>query len=474
MDLALKGSVVLGLLGMALFNEAPWGLNVLIWLLALIVITGWTAVKVGSSLKRIDLFWMASACLGAAGLVYRMSPTLSFLNVMVIVVSLIMVGLSRVDTSGGNIFLGGIWCHFLNGIGHLSMGALKLLFRNTKWFLGTEGKQISRSQVVMRGMLIAAPFILIFCFLFARADQAFSSLLAQAFDLIFERIWSLLICFVLSTWLAGGLLRNYLVDEPVLSKPPKISTGGLGSSEINLALGLINILFIFFVTVQLRYLFGGANLIELDPNLTYATYARQGFFELVFVATLVLPMLLVMDWIIAPSASKRIFRIFCILLLALLMVVMLSALQRMQLYQAEYGQTELRFYVVAFIAWLAVICFWFAASVLRGRAQRFSLGVVLVSIATVVVLNLLNPDQIILRINIHRVADGKNFDVSYANTLSLDAVPELMRSKGQLASYDARSLALDFAEDDMDQVDARSWNYSRWSARKLLNIYFAP
>ena len=40
--------------------------------------------------------------------------------------------------------------------------------------------------------------------------------------------------------------------------------------------------------VQLRYLFGGAALVHVTAGLTYAQYARRGFFELVTVAALLL------------------------------------------------------------------------------------------------------------------------------------------------------------------------------------------
>ena len=40
-------------------------------------------------------------------------------------------------------------------------------------------------------------------------------------------------------------------------------------------------MFLAFIVVQLRYFFGGAAQVEVVPGLTYADYARRGFFELV-------------------------------------------------------------------------------------------------------------------------------------------------------------------------------------------------
>ena len=49
--------------------------------------------------------------------------------------------------------------------------------------------------------------------------------------------------------------------------------------------------------VQFRYLFGGAALVQVSETLTYAEYARRGFFELVAVAALLLPIMLLLDWV---------------------------------------------------------------------------------------------------------------------------------------------------------------------------------
>ena len=60
----------------------------------------------------------------------------------------------------------------------------------------------------------------------------------------------------------------------------------MGALELAVAPGLVDALFLAFVVVQLRYLFGGAALVAVSPDLTHAEYARRGFFELVAVAAL--------------------------------------------------------------------------------------------------------------------------------------------------------------------------------------------
>ena len=89
-------------------------------------------------------------------------------------------------------------------------------------------------------------------------------------------------------------------------------------------------------------------------GLTYAEYARGGFFELVTVSTLLLPVLLGADWPLDKRNPRTVTR-FRTLAATLLALIMLSAVQRMRLYVDAYGLTEDRFYATAFMAWIGVV-----------------------------------------------------------------------------------------------------------------------
>src|SRR3989442_918343 len=96
---------------------------------------------------------------------------------------------------------------------------------------------------------------------------------------------------------------------------------------------------------------GGTDLIQRTTGLTYAEYARRGFFELVAASALVLPILLAADWAVRNEApqQRRTFRSLAGLLILLLAVVMASALERMRLYVDQFGLSEVRLYATAFM-----------------------------------------------------------------------------------------------------------------------------
>ena len=72
---------------------------------------------------------------------------------------------------------------------------------------------------------------------------------------------------------------------------------------------------------------------------------------------------------------------------------------------------------------------WLAATVLRGRRDSFAFGTLASGLATVALLFVINPDAIIARTNVARMASADapvRFDVAYATSLSADAVPVLI------------------------------------------------
>ncbi|HYG11823.1 MAG TPA: DUF4173 domain-containing protein [Pyrinomonadaceae bacterium] len=227
------------------------------------------------------------------------------------------------------------------------------------------------------------------------------------------------------------------------AEPAAVRGFSLGAVEVAIVLGLLNVLFACFVVVQFRYFFGGAARVMSITELTYSEYARRGFFELTWVAGLVLPLLLGVHALLRKNspAAARVFRPLAGAQVALLFVIMASAVARMRLYQSEYGLTELRLYTTAFMLWLGLVFVWFAWTVLvRNARQRFACGALVAAFVTAGLLHLLNPDAYIVRANAAHARAGRSFDAAYAASLSADAVPALISALPAL-SRDERCLA---------------------------------
>ena len=201
----------------------------------------------------------------------------------------------------------------------------------------------------------------------------------------------------------------------------------LGWTETGIILGAIDVLFIAFVIIQVRYLFGGtANITE--TGYTFAEYARRGFGELVAVAVLSLLVYLGLNTISKrETRGARIgFSIVSILLMANVLVMLASSLQRLLLYEGAYGFSELRTYTHVFIYWLAaLIVVTIVLEILRQRG-RFALALLVAGLGFAITLAVMNVDGFIVRQNVARTAQGEELDFNYLQQLGTDAVPAMV------------------------------------------------
>jgi hypothetical protein len=272
-----------------------------------------------------------------------------------------------------------------------------------------------------------------------------------------------------------GDAREQSSGEPPVAKQASAQGFSLGAVEVGVVLGLLNVLFACFVVVQFRYFFGGAARVMSITELTYSEYARRGFFELTWVAGLVLPLLLGAHALLRKDspAAGRIFRPLAGAQIALLFVIMASAVARMRLYQSEYGLTELRFYTTAFMLWLGLVFVWFTWTVLVQNArQRFACGALVAAFVTNGLLHLVNPDAYIVRANAAHARAGRSFDAVYAASLSADAVPAIISVlpslNGGERCYVERALLQGWTSAAVYDEDWRSWNFARWRARRAV------
>jgi hypothetical protein len=320
--------------------------------------------------------------------------------------------------------------------------------------------------------------LLLFGTLLVAADAIFERLIIEVFGFDLAEVFShlALICFF--AWTTAGLLWAGLmarVPENLAIPRPRVLS--LGIVEVGIVLGLLDLLFLTFVVIQVRYLFGGAGRVATTAGLTYAEYARRGFFELVTVTALALPLLLIAHWLLRTEtrAHERLFKALAGIMVVLLFAVVASALQRMYLYQQEFGLTELRLYTTIFMVWISVVLLWFVLTVLRARREGFAFGALLAGFAAIFAINVMNPDALIASTNIDRMEDGKRFDAYYLTTLSADAVPVLVESLPEIGDtrlwkdYTVEQAVVD--RWDARQADWRTWNLGRWRARQLVRSH---
>ncbi|HEX3275265.1 MAG TPA: DUF4173 domain-containing protein [Gemmatimonadales bacterium] len=442
----LLAALALGVVGDVLAHVVPERLDAALALgalvLALVALDQSHAVRVPRSLTPLGL----PLVLFGAALIWRDSPSLFGLNLL----GVASVGLLA---SPWLRAVGRRRAHpvdYLRGAAELGLGTAVggpvLALSEVSWREVPSVGPLRRAGGAAIGLVLAVPVAMVFGGLLMQADPVFDRLMAGWLDgdlsILAEHVGLVL----LGSWLAAGLLRELArpTPDPARAAAPSV----LGFTQVAVVLAVIDLLFLAFVAVQFRYLFGGSELVGELTGLTWAEYARRGFFELVTVAALALSLLLVADALVGPGrrGGTRGFRGLAWLMLILLDVMLASALYRMRLYTVQFGLTELRFYTTAFMGWLVLVFGWFGATVLRGRRERFAGGAVLAGWLVLAGLNLLNPDGTIVQVNLARARGGRPFDVAYAEGLSADALPALARGLPGLPGPDACTASFRLSE----------------------------
>jgi hypothetical protein len=469
----LGAGAALGIWCDVLLRAVPWGLN------ALLCTAGFVAAAAGLARRHrvavsVEAPWLAAAALLiASNFVARDSASLRAFDTigLTIVFAVAFLGLQGVGLRGLQA-----WHYLRAGFdAALSawLGVFPLVGRDVTWGELSSGGRLRQLRGAAVGGLLAFPLLVVFGGLFSSADAVFHDVVADAFAIDFGAVLGHIALFGIFAVLTAGYLRGALLRAaPSRSLTEGDAKVALGIIPVATALGLVSLLFLLFVVIQVRYLFGGADLIATATGLTYAEYARRGFFELVTASALVLPLLTGADWLVRNESREhqRTFRQLAIVLLLLLAVVIASALTRMRLYVREYGLSEDRLYATAFMLYLTGLFGWLAWTTLRGARRRFAFGALVQGFAVLGGLHLLNPDAFIVRSNLARPADHRPFDVAYAASLSADAVPDLLAAFPTLSSDDkcqaASSLLSRWAQYDTD--DWRNWNRARARARQAV------
>jgi len=297
------------------------------------------------------------------------------------------------------------------------------------------------------GAALASPFLAAFSVLFASADPVFAQRLNDLFDIVRWRellrdAGQRTVLFALIAWLAAAALAT--LDRIRATRAATEVRGVITVETAAVLLGCVDALYAVFVAFQIGYLFGGRDTIDA-AGIPYSAYARRGFFELMASASLVGAVLFGLG--LQSRTRSRVTTALGLVLVGLTLVVLASAWYRLDLYQQAYGWTELRFYAIAGIVFLALALAILAWSVSTARMhiclQPLAGAALLVALGA----NALLPSAFVARADLERLIDPsglpadaeRRMDPAYLVGLGDGAFPVLVELLPSLP-WDDRSL----------------------------------
>ncbi len=393
----IAAGVAAGVVGDLALRRPPW--NNAAGTLLVIVLAGGLLFsgKIRTTSSRVAL--VVAAGFGLM-LSVRTDPQLVAFNILA-VVTLVFVATMRQERLFDYRPLQGI----RDSLESINQGALLLNeipteIQARKVAARRQGIGPSRSAAVLRGLLLATPMVLVLGLLLGSADVVFASFFSSpvSFGSLIGHLTLMGIGFGTMALLIR-LAHTGSAGEVEMQGPT------LGKIETFVVLSCLNALFGAFVIAQLLARTGAAEEALAAAGLTYKEYARQGFFQLLWVAGLMLVILLSLRALtISWARSNRLFQGLSLVAVALTLVVVGVAFTRLQLYIADDGLTPLRFYSSAFSLWVGVAFVIVAVRLANVRPdQAWTMPTLFASgLVALFALNLMNPEAIMANNNLDR------------------------------------------------------------------------
>lgn len=329
-------------------------------------------------------------------------------------------------------------------------------------------KQGGKTIYIILGILVGVTLLCLILPLLISADAVFDQLLGGAFDWVVQAVSHIILPTKL-VWpmlmFLWGMMFFFAIYSAVKNRKPQVEEKDLRIQEPVLAitaLAVIGVVYLLFCMVQISYLFTGG--FTLPAEYSYAGFARQGFFQLLFVSALNLLLVLVTLSFFRENKALKIMLAF---LSACTYIMIISSVCRMFLYIQAYQLTRLRVLVLFALLVLAVLF----AGVIRNIFQE-SFPLFRYSVAVVTVLYLaLSFSHMDLWIASYNIAHDQT---SYLYELSTDASgPMLKAAKEETAEAEMTRAYFSMNEYRQEEhMGIRKFNVSEFLFRLRCREYF--
>ena len=283
----------------------------------------------------------------------------------------------------------------------------------------------------LRGVLLALPIAALIAGLLASADPVFASFFRLNIEL--GKLLLDLFFVLVGALSVAGLLR-IAASAPLerIDGPPR----RLGATETLVVLAVLDAVFLAFAAAQVMAATGGAADALRSAGVTYADYARSGFFQLLWVAGITLALLVMFGRAgkVSQGGARLGFIALALGAIALTLMIDVVAFRRLGLYEEAYGFTMLRLYSHVFAVWVAVVFVLLALDFLGvWRSRRWFVGATIVTaLAVLLGLNIGSPEAMVVALNTSHAQTAHKIDTGYLAELSSDATPALLDSRAYL------------------------------------------
>ena len=238
------------------------------------------------------------------------------------------------------------------------------------WVATGKATKITKNHPIVRiliGVGIAIPLAFIIILLMVSADQVFATLISDFFAGYDEPNLARVFGHIVVVFLASIFLAGYVYNARFMKhSEARFKPLGLDKVVATTFLSVLNLVFLAFCYVQLAYLFmGGFN--SLPGDIVFADYARQGFFQLLFITIINFTVIIFFLQVYRSHARTGIIRLMLVMLTLFTGVLIASSFYRMNMYMQVFGFTPLRMAVITFLVMEVLLCMFTLVALFREK-----------------------------------------------------------------------------------------------------------
>lgn len=332
------------------------------------------------------------------------------------------------------------------------------------------------------GILLFLPVLILVVTLLTDADAAFESLVDRVrfsisdnvLEYIFDFFLGLPVACYLYGLIYGNRYRRNIGDATTESVDGYMRALRLTPGvAVYSALTALNLIYLIFFLAQTSYLFSAFHD-SLPITMTYAEYARRGFFELCAVSGINLAVISLAHLIVKRDKIKILrgeTAALCIFTIALIA----TAMSKMGMYISYYGLTRLRVYT----SWFMIVLLFLFVIILLRQFRGFN-GTRIAAAGCICLFLVLcygNVDGMIAGYNIDRYQAGtlESLDLDALSGLSDATVPYLyelyQETTDAVMKDDIREIILERPEWRNSraayQESFRDFNLRTWKADRI-------
>ena len=291
-----------------------------------------------------------------------------------------------------------------------------------------------------------------------------------------------IVIIVLVTIYIGCIVYNVYSKDSAFNKEYKqkgFLKTHMDTTILNTILTITNVVYVIFTGIQGIYLYSYLfSDMALNANLNLAEYARQGFFQLMFITVINFAIILLTNENQKKQETKNTYTKWMNVLMCIFTIVIaISAFMRMRLYESEFGYTFLRLMVYVILVTEIIAILPTIYYILRGKINLLK-SYFIICLTMYIIINFVNIDYVIAKNNIDRAQKVpgeyiREVDVSYlVNNLGTDAVSQMIylyhtttdeNDKRKINNY-----LYHIYEEVKEDRNIQEWNIAKDRAKKQL------